>query len=299
MKNYGFRLMAIGFVIGLTWLSLQSCHKQEKAIPEETGSFDLIQARIFTRSCASSGCHASESDGSFKQHGLVLAQGVAYKNLVNIVPKNEDAKNAGLMRVKPFQSESSLLFHKLEPNSILHHSGKNYGSVMPLGGQPLYAGEIEFVRRWIEAGAPEKGAVVDESLLDDKTPSLAADFEPLAPPKASEGYQLKIDLFSIIPNFEREVFVRRSVGNASEVYINRIVLRSRPNSHHMVLYDFRDKKQLPAVDQVRDLRNTNNSLNLQTVLEMSNHVFWEEEHLPIRIIYFRKGLLSGFRLITR
>ncbi len=273
MTTGHLRTIGIGLMICIGWCSMQGCQKKEKAEPEETASFDLIQARILTKSCASSGCHASENDGAFKQHGLVLAQGVAYKNLVGAMPKNEEAKSGGLMRVKPFQSELSLLYHKLEPNSSLHHSGKNYGSIMPLGGQPLYAGEIEFVRRWIEAGAPEKGSVVDEALLDDKTPSLAAEFEPLAPPKVSEGYQLKIDLFSISPDFEREVFVRRAIGNTAEIFVNRIALRSRPNSHHMVLYDFRDRNMLPALNQVRDLRNANNTLNLQTVYEMSNHVF--------------------------
>jgi hypothetical protein len=262
------------FLIICVCVYMQSCQKPEKtADPTELASFDLIQDRILTKTCATSGCHASESDGAFKQHGLVLAKGVAYKNLVSVAPKNEEAKAGGLMRVKPFQSELSLLYHKLEPNSSLHHAGKNYGSIMPLGSDPLFAGEIEFVRRWIEAGAPEKGSVVDVKLLDDKTPSLVAAFEPLAPPKASEGYQVKIDLFTINPNFEREVFVRRAIGNSSEIYVNRLVLRARPNSHHMVLYDFRDRNLLPAMDVVRDLRNANNTLNLQTVYEMSNHIF--------------------------
>jgi hypothetical protein len=257
---------------GLT--SIQSCQKYNGAAdPTEIASFDLIQDRILTKACATSGCHASESDGAFNQHGLVLAKGVAYKNLVGITPKNETAKDGGLLRVKAFQSEMSLLYHKLEPNSSAHHSGKNYGSYMPLGAQPLFAGEIEFVRRWIEAGAPEKGSVVDEKLLDDKTPSLAPDMEPLAAPKAEEGYQLKIDLFTIQPDFEREVFVHREIGNTAEIYVNRLVLRSRTNSHHLVLYDFRNRAQLPALDEVRDLRNAGNLLNLQTVLEMSNHIF--------------------------
>jgi hypothetical protein len=268
------RLITITLTILIGWFSMHSCQKHEKVTgPAETSSFDLIQTRILTKSCATSGCHASETDGAFRQHRLVLAKGVAYKNLVGVAPENEDAKSGGLLRVKPFQSEMSLLYHKLEPNSSVHHSGKNYGSYMPLGGQPLFAGEIEFVRRWIEAGAPEKGAVVDEQLLDDKTPSTVPDFEPLAAPKAGEGYQLKIDLFSIQPDFEREVFVRREIGNASEIYVNRLVLRSRPNSHHMVLYDFRNRAQLPVLDEVRDLRGPTNLINLQTVLEMSNHIF--------------------------
>lgn len=252
---------------------LQSCQPNEMAAPLETGSFDQLQDRILTLSCATAGCHASEADATFKQHGLVLAKGVAYQNLVNILARNPNARADGLMRVKPYGSESSLFYHKLSPDAATHHSGKNYGSTMPLGGQPLSAGQVEFVRRWIEAGAPATGSVVDATLLDDKTPGTIAAFEPLAPPAPTEGYQVRTDLFPVNPNFEREVFVRRAIGNASDIYVNRIVLRSRPNSHHLVLYDFRNRTSLPPLDQVRDLRNPDNTLNRQTTLVMANHIF--------------------------
>jgi hypothetical protein len=41
----------------------------------------------------------------------------------------------------------------------------------------------------------------------------------------------------------------------------------------MVLYDFRSKSGLPALDEMRDLRNLDNSLNILTFLQMSNHIF--------------------------
>ncbi|MFC0184957.1 hypothetical protein ACFFJX_21625 [Pseudarcicella hirudinis] len=125
--------------------------------------------------------------------------------------------------------------------------------------------------------AHRKGSVVDTTLLNDKTPSVTSSetFDALATPAAEgkQGYQLKVDQFVIQPNFERELFVRRAIGNQSDIYVSRIRLKSRANSHHLVLYDFRDKTQLPAIDQVRDLRNPDNTLNLSTVLTMSNHVF--------------------------
>lgn len=129
------------------------------------------------------------------------------------------------------------------------------------------------MRRWIEAGAPSTGSVVDATLLDDKTPTTIAAFEPLAPPSIGTGYQVILDRFVVNPNFEREIFVHRAIGNPSEIFVNRILSRSRPNSHHMVLYDFRNRSLLPALDQVRDLRNADNTLNRQTTLSMANHVF--------------------------
>ena len=49
----------------------------------------------------------------------------------------------------------------------------NMASPMPLGGTALSVGQIEFVRRWIEAGAPKTGEVADAKLLDDTTPSVS------------------------------------------------------------------------------------------------------------------------------
>jgi hypothetical protein len=49
-----------------------------------TSSFDLLQDKLLTPSCASSGCHLSNKDASFPQHGLVLTKGSSYANLVGV-----------------------------------------------------------------------------------------------------------------------------------------------------------------------------------------------------------------------
>ncbi|GAB3888634.1 hypothetical protein GCM10028825_21740 [Spirosoma agri] len=250
-----------------------SCTKPatEASDPAITASFDLIQQQILTPSCATSGCHASERDADFVQHGLVLAEGVAYQNLVGVDPKNVQAKADGLKRVKAFASLESLLYHKLTV-SASHHTGKQYGNPMPLGGQLLPVGQVEFIRRWIDAGAPKTGSVVDATLLDDKTVSVAA-YEPLAVPAVGTGFQLAIPAFDIQSNFERELFTRRSVGNTQDIYVNRYETKMRNGSHHFVAYSFRDTGFLPGMNDIRDLRNADNSLNLSTALSMSNHVY--------------------------
>ncbi len=261
------------------FLIITACSKQSIDTPTpvtEVASFSLMQDKILTPTCATSGCHASTSDNSFKQHGLVLEKSVAYENLVGIAPVNALSKADGHLRVKAFKSLESLLYHKLEWNSV-HHGGKQYGLPMPLGSTALTVGQIEFVRQWIEAGAPKSGKVADPKLLDDKTPSVSVvdDFKAMSSPKTEgvDGFQLKVDKFEVAPNFERELFVRRNVGNTSAVYINRIKLQSRPNSHHMVLYDFRSTANLPALDLIRDLRNPDNGLNIITAVQASNHIF--------------------------
>lgn len=271
-RKYTFLSAALASSIAAATL-MSSCESKTGADPTpEKSSFDLIQERIFDARCATSGCHASEADNSFREHKLVLAAGKAYDNLMNVAPTNVGAKGEGWLRVKPFKSLESYLYHKLNFDAS-HHGGKQYGSPMPLGGNPVSVGQLEFVRRWIEAGSPKTGSVVDATLLDDTTPGASATFTALEVPKAGEGFQLSVERFEVAGNFERELFVRKAVGNTTDIYVNRVVLKGRQNSHHLVIYDFRDKTKLPVLNQVRDLRNPDKTLNLSTVLSMQNHVF--------------------------
>lgn len=160
-------------LLGIVGMTTNACKKKEEVLkPVESASFDLIQQRIFTPSCATAGCHASDREATFGQHGLVLANGKSYDYLVNKDPENQNAADDKLKRVLPYFSLQSLLYHKLTWDGSSHHGGKTYGAPMPLNGTALYKGQIEFIRRWIEAGAPRTGAVADTTLLDDKTPSF-------------------------------------------------------------------------------------------------------------------------------
>jgi hypothetical protein len=243
---------------------------------KQIASFDLLQDKFLTPSCATSGCHLSEKDGSFAQHRLVLAKGLAYGNLVGAPSVNSAALAKSMPRVKKFASNESLFYHKLNWD-LSHHGLANYGAPMPLGGKPITKGQLAFVQKWIDAGAPSAGEVVDPAVLDDTTPSYAEDanFSPLPSPaeEGKSGVQLKVERFVVPPNFERELFVRRPLNNPAPIYVSRIKLKSRANSHHMVIYDFRNKSLLPKSDETRDLRNLDNSLNILTFLQMSNHIF--------------------------
>jgi hypothetical protein len=275
MKKHIYQIIT-GF-IGL--LLLQSaCSKKtiEDTTPTTVSSFSLIQDKIFATNCAISGCHASNADATFSQHGLILEKSVAYANLFGIVPQNQLSKDDGHLRVKAYKSLESLLYHKLIWDGV-HHGYKQYGLPMPLGRAALSVGQIEFVRQWIEAGAPKTGEVANKTLLDDTTPSASNgdDFKAMATPQQEglTGYQMQVEKFTVPANFEREIFVRKAIGNTMDVYINRLKFQSRPNSHHMVLYDFRNANSMPALNVVRDLRNTDNSLNIITALQISNHIF--------------------------
>ena len=258
-------------IISIFVITINSCKTSEVDI-NTANSFDLIENQILTPTCATVGCHASASDAAFNQHGLVLGKGKSFEALFNISPKNITAKDAGLKRILPFDAENSLLYQKLLFETT-HASNKNFGSTMPLGKDMLFKGQIEFIRQWINAGAPKTGTVADANLLNDKTPVLTK-FEPLAPPLANEGYQMKIEPFEIFPNFEREIFVRKPLNNKENIYVNKFQIKMHPGSHHFILYGFRNELNLPALNEIRDLRNKDNSFNLNTFQQIGNHIFY-------------------------
>jgi hypothetical protein len=252
---------------------LCACQENKtETLPENLGSFDLIQSKILTPTCAITGCHAAESDVTFIEHGLILEKSVSYQNLVNILPKNQNALTDGLLRVKPSEPEESLFLHKLH---IEDHHSSDYGNPMPLGLEKLSEGQVEFIEQWIAAGAPLAGNVADATLLDDKT-GQDESFEPLAVPEAGKGFRVNIDKFSVAPNFEREFFVYKPVGNTTDIFVNRFELKMRNNSHHLVIYDF-DPAMTPMLIPVpnvdRDIRNPDNTLNIVNMLPMPYHIF--------------------------
>lgn len=277
MNTFKFYIGVLGGVV-ISAVIVSSCQQKAEEQVLEEGSFKLIQTQIFDKSCATSGCHASEQDAAFRQHGLVLAGVSSYDNLINKFPKNTAAKTDSMRLVMPGNVSKSFLFTKINCSAASLLANKQYGNPMPLGANGLSVGEIEFVRKWIEAGAPRAGGSVDASLITNSVPlcgsNFGSTFTALEAPKSNEGIQLHLEPFEVSNTYEREIFVRKPVGNTSELYINRIQSRMRPGSHHFILYDFKNLNNLPAEGQVRDLRNADGTSNLLTFLSMQNHVFW-------------------------
>jgi len=107
-------------------------------------TFGQVQSEIFTPRCALPGCHA----GSFPAQGMNLSAGVAYGNIVN-VPSRE---KSSLDRIEPGSPSTSYMWLKVtgDPSIV--------GSQMPLSGGPLSQVQLDLLRAWIEAGAPNDGA---------------------------------------------------------------------------------------------------------------------------------------------
>ena len=65
---------------------------------------------------------------------------------------------------------------------------------------------------------------------------LVADCRRLIEQEGYCGVQIKVDAFTVQPNFERELFVYRPLGDTADIYVNRIQTAMRALSHHFVLY---------------------------------------------------------------
>jgi hypothetical protein len=155
-----YKLQTAGLLLALL---LFACKKDDPVVdPVPDSSFGLLQQKILTPSCALSGCHASVSDNAYLQHQLVLKGTGVYEALVNGAVKNAEAKAAGLKQVVPKDLDKSFFYQKL----IFSQSKYKFGNEMPLGADPLNAKQLEFIRQWVNAGAPKTGEVADRSLLN-------------------------------------------------------------------------------------------------------------------------------------
>jgi hypothetical protein len=294
------RLIVIGLSFALAACGGESASstppvRTPPVTPEaDVSTFGRIQSSILTPNCAVSGCHVS---GSAAANGnLVLSADSAYANLVGALPANLTARANGLKRVLAGKPDSSLLVQKIVL-ALSYQSAVDYGNTMPVGSAPLTQGQIDYVRKWIEAGAPKTGNVADDALLANATPQAVPKFVPLAAPAVGTGYQLHVDSFAVKSNFERELFVYRPLQNPAPIYVNRIQTSMRSMSH-FVLYA-NDKSTVPALfapacvppaNTVRDIRNSDGSMNIANMLPMACHVFLGGAMTPTSDYRFPEGV---------
>jgi hypothetical protein len=95
-------------------------------------TFSSIQEKVFTPTCALSGCHGGSQNPN-------LSSGQAYSNLVN----KASSQKPSVLRVKPGESTNSYLIDKLTGDDT---------SVMPPSGQ-LSQATIDSIIVWIDNGA--------------------------------------------------------------------------------------------------------------------------------------------------
>ena len=261
----------------LTPLLLINCSNEKGPIPiSEMQSYEVIQTQIWDTQCIS--CHSAGTTFA-KQSDLVLTTGESYDQLVGRLPDNEAAREDGLELVGPDGLSSlfkSFLWEKLNANDQEHFYADHphYGAIMPLGGDFLTNGQLEFIREWIIAGAPKSGQVADVELLADETRFKEIPFEPLPLPES--GYQFHIGPFEVQPNSDRELFSYQTIDSEEDIYIDQVEIVMRPGSHHFIFYTFDDDipfNRFPEENTIRDLYEADGSLNINNAIALLYHNF--------------------------
>lgn len=210
-------------------------------------TFEAIQETILEGAgCTNSLCHGDASAG-----GLDLRREVAYQNILDV-----DANNSSLTLINPRRPNQSFLYQKLVEKTF-PGTYPISGSPMPSAGDALSAGQLEAIRIWIEAGAPETGSVADtlgrgenelEQLLGVCLPEPeAVGVVPLEAPPQSEGVQFKMPSHEIDGESERELCFatyydfREQVPEQyldetrDHIFIRGQEVREDPFTHHNVM----------------------------------------------------------------
>src|SRR5438445_3424683 len=234
-------------------------------------TWDGIQNTIFTRhDCANDLCH-----GSAKQGGLDLRPDVAYRNLLQV----PSTQVSSLDRVAPGDERRSYLWLKLlaktDPANLPNYlpSGVQLsGSPMPNNTSTLSTDELEALRQWIYATAPEAGTVAGtEKLLKACLPApVPINAVPLDPPPPDQGLQFVMPPWKLEAHSQHEIcfatyfdftakvpaafkiprgdFVNGCFDANGCFVWNTQTLRQDPQSHHLILNLF-----AASVDQIHDL----------------------------------------------
>lgn len=128
-------------VSAISLILITGCSEESTTEPTPTNSAPMaklsdIQSKVFTQSCALSGCHGITNN----QANLLLTDGNSFSNLVNV----KSLLFPQFKRVLPDSSSKSLLIKILK------------GEVsprMPFNREPLSAATIDSIAKWIDNGA--------------------------------------------------------------------------------------------------------------------------------------------------
>jgi len=263
-------------------------------VTPDTSTWETIQSKILQPSCASQ-CHR-EGTSFARQSDLILTADVAYAQLAGVAPHNDAARSDGIIRVRigsGTDASASYLWEKINAPEQDHfyadHPG--YGSIMPLGGEPLTYGELEYVRQWLQAGAPETGEVAERNVLSNIERYSNESFTPLTQP--ASGYAIRLGPYDVPAQFEREFFYYEPPVSTEDIFVDRIELSMRPGSHHFILYTLNPRipgSLFPAEHTYRDIRNTDGTVNFSTIQTMAYQIFFAGSQWPRMDYRFPPGI---------
>lgn len=235
-------------------------------------TFSAIESVFEARGCTASACHGQAPSPTTGM--LDLRPGNAYDSLANGEPQA-----SSMARLFPGEEELSLLYQKLAagtngqslPNGIS-------GGPMPASGEALSEDELELVRLWLRAGAPEEGFVADTTALLKCNPLVDATPNKIPPPEPPAigtglqfyagawalgaeaedelcfiGYYDYTDRLDLIPAKFRLPCDDQHGGPERECFgYNTVLLSQDPQSHHSIT-----EKYIPPVEKPEQLEPMN------------------------------------------
>jgi len=212
------------YVCVIAGLFFTGCEKDSpvsiaEEIQEITGrsTWKIIQQDILDQSCI--GCH-SVGTSFADQSTLILTADVAYTQLTDHDPHNQAARDDGLELVGTEGLSSlykSYLWEKINAPDKDHFYSEHpfYGAIMPLGLDFLTNGQLEFIRQWIVAGAPDSGVVADSTILLDTVRYEDFLFEPLALPESGVQYHIEPFEVQLVWNWKIHIVYNGGYWDAS------------------------------------------------------------------------------------
>ena len=213
-----------------------ACTAQEEYDSTWEGIYDKV---ILGYNCI--GCHGENALG-----GLDLREDVAWQNI-----HEQPAVGFALDLIEPGDNDESYLWLKVAAKTY-PDTVEIAGAPMPTSPATLSEDDIELLRLWIKAGAPETGTVADtEDLLDaclpDEEPIVIS---PLDPPDPTEGIQLVMPEWPLPSATEREVCFAAYYDLTDQVpaeyhsedgesfFIDSYKLRQDAHSHHLIIMKY-------------------------------------------------------------
>ncbi len=235
----------------------------------DSSTWEQIQNDILNKNCVT--CHRTGTSFA-RQSGLALEEGMAYAQLVEALPRNAAAAADGLVRVSSRGGFAGLvqsfLWEKINAPEQDHfyNDHPHYGALMPLGQPFLTQGELGFIRAWIQAGAPQTGAVAAVGLLADTSRYKPPEFIALEPPE--EGFQLHLGPFEVWPTEDREFLYFEPMATREDLYVSGYEISMRPGSHHFIVYNYEKGETVPELEGYRDIRDAQGVHDLAVVIQV-------------------------------
>jgi cysteine-rich repeat protein len=165
-------------------------------------TWEAIEKTIFENGgCTNGACH-SPANPAGPAGGLDLT-GNPYSRLVRVA-----STASTFLRVEPGDQDRSYLWLKLAAATLPAQYPNVPGSPMPSGGRPpLGADQLEALRLWIRAGAPETGVVENTGakLASCLPPPDPQKIPPLDPPPLGTGVQLYAPPWDLPRQSEHEI----------------------------------------------------------------------------------------------